>query len=267
MKNYFLKPISLVLLVFAIGFTACDKKDDEPTNPAPTVDFQFVANGHEVTFTSTATNAKTYAWEFGDGETSTEANPVHTYASGGDYSVKCTATGDGGSKSTTKTVTIDMTDDEILAGTWKLDIAVAGQLIDISNGNEDDLPIGFLTIYSLGSTYDDTFTFGAGGSLDIVTNGQSFGGLISAMAVLQLGSLPELIEAAGDGRITLPTDPSTGNPTIELGVCKFNHTAPTGTWTLSTSDVTVNEGTDNEVNVKVYKRYLEVVLKDHKRVS
>ena len=31
---------------------------------------------------------KTYAWDFGDGATSTDENPVHTYASPGDYTVK-----------------------------------------------------------------------------------------------------------------------------------------------------------------------------------
>ena len=35
-------------------------------------------------------------WDFGDGETSTEENPSHTYSAGGDYTVKLTATGEEG---------------------------------------------------------------------------------------------------------------------------------------------------------------------------
>ena len=37
-----------------------------------------------------------WAWSFGDGATSTERNPVHTYASGGDRSVVLTVTDDRG---------------------------------------------------------------------------------------------------------------------------------------------------------------------------
>ncbi|WP_116452192.1 PKD domain-containing protein [Blastococcus litoris] len=38
----------------------------------------------------------TYAWDFGDGTTSTEANPTHTFASTGSYSVTLTVTDPGG---------------------------------------------------------------------------------------------------------------------------------------------------------------------------
>lgn len=37
-----------------------------------------------------------YTWAFGDGQTSTEENPVHTYARGGEYSVSLTAAWAGG---------------------------------------------------------------------------------------------------------------------------------------------------------------------------
>ena len=48
--------------------------------------------GLTVTFNNTSSNAMTYLWEFGDGQTSTEANPTHTYAMPGVYDVKLTAT-------------------------------------------------------------------------------------------------------------------------------------------------------------------------------
>jgi PKD repeat protein len=38
-----------------------------------------------------------YEWEFGDGDTSIEANPSHTYDAAGHYSVRLTVTGPGGS--------------------------------------------------------------------------------------------------------------------------------------------------------------------------
>jgi len=43
-------------------------------------------------FMSTATNATSMLWEFGDGSSSTEANPVHVYASEGNYNVSVMAT-------------------------------------------------------------------------------------------------------------------------------------------------------------------------------
>ncbi|MGE0637779.1 MAG: M4 family metallopeptidase [Bacteroidia bacterium] len=48
-----------------------------------------------VNFTNLSTNAGTFTWNFGDGNTSTSTNPSHTYTSFGNYTVTLTA--DGGS--------------------------------------------------------------------------------------------------------------------------------------------------------------------------
>lgn len=61
----------------------------------------------EIGFTNQSTYGNTYAWNFGDGGTSADANPKHTYAKGGTYTVKLTANGDQSkSGSATQTVTI-----------------------------------------------------------------------------------------------------------------------------------------------------------------
>jgi len=44
-----------------------------------------------------------WLWDFGDGSTSTEQNPVHTYESEGAFTVKLTATNSAGSDTETKT--------------------------------------------------------------------------------------------------------------------------------------------------------------------
>lgn len=65
-------------------------------NQKPEADFSFVvnpANNGEVTFTNTSLDSNSYSWDFGDGTgTSTDANPVYSFASSGTYDVQLTAT-------------------------------------------------------------------------------------------------------------------------------------------------------------------------------
>jgi chitodextrinase len=83
-------------LVAAIAMTAvaaCNPPEDEHTNDpaaAPTADFEYAIDGLRVVFTDKCTNAASYKWEFGDGETSKEKSPTHEYASAGEYTVKLT---------------------------------------------------------------------------------------------------------------------------------------------------------------------------------
>ncbi|MCF8379576.1 MAG: DUF2271 domain-containing protein [Bacteroidales bacterium] len=62
------------------------------SNINPTADFDFGGNELTVNFTNNSTNATSYLWDFGDGNTSIENNPSHTYAAPGSYSVSLTAT-------------------------------------------------------------------------------------------------------------------------------------------------------------------------------
>lgn len=78
-----------------------DNKSDISTqlvniiNGVPTADFSFSGGNCtapcQVAFTNYSANAVTYFWEFGDGSTSTEVNPTHTYSSEGIYNVSLTA--------------------------------------------------------------------------------------------------------------------------------------------------------------------------------
>ena len=62
----------------------------------PVAAFEAVANLAEVTFTNNSQNGLSYEWDFGDGSTSTEENPVHTYAASGEYQVSLTVSNDCG---------------------------------------------------------------------------------------------------------------------------------------------------------------------------
>ncbi len=45
--------------------------------------FNYVVNANSVNFTNTSANFTSFEWDFGDGTTSTEANPTHIFSSGG----------------------------------------------------------------------------------------------------------------------------------------------------------------------------------------
>jgi PKD repeat protein len=76
----------------------------------PKADFGFQANGLSVTFVDQSTGSPTsWSWDFGDGATSAQQNPTHTYARTGSYTVILTASNAGGSSRTTKLVTLAST--------------------------------------------------------------------------------------------------------------------------------------------------------------
>ena len=79
----------------------------------PTANFSFTTNGLVASFTDTSTDSGgtigTHSWTFGDGGTSTAANPSHTYAAAGTYSVTETvadSVNTTATNSTTKSVTV-----------------------------------------------------------------------------------------------------------------------------------------------------------------
>lgn len=100
-----------VILGVTLFLTSCEK------DPVPTAVFSTEIDGKTVKFINSSKDAESYSWEFGDGETSTESDPTHTYAENGDYTVKLTATGPGGSNSMTQTVTIDVSP---FIGVWDI---------------------------------------------------------------------------------------------------------------------------------------------------
>ncbi|KAB1065515.1 DUF2341 domain-containing protein [Salibacter halophilus] len=70
--------------------------------PQPTADFSFsdVCDNNAVSFTDLSVNGGSgtlnYNWDFGDGNSSTQQSPQHTYAQSGTYTVTLQVTGNGG---------------------------------------------------------------------------------------------------------------------------------------------------------------------------
>lgn len=82
--------VHALILLFAVTLAACP-----PAKVAPTAAFSAVPTAGtapvQVTFTDTSApgsaSITSWAWSFGDGQTSTARNPVHTYTTAGTYSV------------------------------------------------------------------------------------------------------------------------------------------------------------------------------------
>jgi hypothetical protein len=98
--------ITMPCIVF-IFLCSCSKKGT--STPPPNANFTYSGAGLApalVNFTNVSSNAITYLWDFGDNGTSVLANPTHTYTQGGNYTVRLTATGPGGTNYTTKNVNV-----------------------------------------------------------------------------------------------------------------------------------------------------------------
>ncbi len=75
-----------ILLLLIAALAACSKKNDPSPDPnifTPIASFDYtltpMGNVVRATFTNTSQNADTYTWDFGDGTTSTQVNPVKDY--------------------------------------------------------------------------------------------------------------------------------------------------------------------------------------------
>lgn len=67
----------------------------DPPSPKPKAGFNYAYNKDNflnVSFTTASTGADEWEWNFGDGQTSTDINPQHTYAAFGNYEVTLTIT-------------------------------------------------------------------------------------------------------------------------------------------------------------------------------
>ena len=146
-------------------------------------------------------SAVSWSWDFGDGTTSSEPNPVHVYEEGGYYIATLTATDRAGAAVTKEVnlavaltpyalLTGDHTADGYEGKTWKLtaDHSTGGDYFanadadfSVVDGTPKPLLTGIFDLeFGMGDIYKDEFTFFYDGSYehDVKEDGASFGGLV-----------------------------------------------------------------------------------------
>lgn len=77
------------------------------------VDFSSAITGYDVQFTNLSNWANDFVWDFGDGNSSTDEHPQHTYASAGSYTVYLTASNNCETLDTNYTIGITVGMDEL----------------------------------------------------------------------------------------------------------------------------------------------------------
>ena len=180
-KHIIMKPFKILFIaLLSLTFFQCDSNDDDEIN-SPTADFQFLVEGALVTFNGKVSDdTSSFTWDFGDGSTSNEEDPVYAFAAAGNFEVSLTATSPNGSFVETKTVTILPSFEILLTGgpakpegkSWRL-TAVYTPGIEGASGVENSLSIfqpsipNLLDAVGLGASYDDSFTFVHDGSYKI----------------------------------------------------------------------------------------------------
>ncbi|MEI6575336.1 MAG: PKD domain-containing protein [Bacteroidota bacterium] len=159
-----------------------DNAADEPPipGPSPTASFTYAQNGMAITFTNTSVNGVTYAWDFGDGQTSTSQNPVHTYAAEGIYTISMTATNPNGSATASTVIFLSntvLTEAMLQGAAWKVRAEEKCVFVGSGLGKSDwwSLPKSNLISGTGADDWtcmpDDQFTFAAGGVFTYATMG------------------------------------------------------------------------------------------------
>ncbi|MBS2212637.1 PKD domain-containing protein [Carboxylicivirga mesophila] len=230
MKNLLLA--SAMLFSIAVALVSCGSDD---ATPAPIVEVYAEAsteNPYSFTFSTIDKYVKEYHWDFGDGNTSIEKSPTHTYEQSGEYNVSVTVKGDGGETVATKQIEILASIEELLSGgaampngkTWVMSTTANTGTDGVSNKVAEPLTsadIAFpptdnlLALIGLGDEYDNLYTFKHDGnySIDFV-NGICIGGyMYTALNGLDEASSP------GNGLATINhTEPTNASWTLEKGV-------------------------------------------------
>lgn len=131
------------LFLFIVSFTGCKKP--EIVEPKPTISFRFIQAEYGIFgFEATSTDADTYKWDFGDGSTDNTLSPIHAYKKNGSFNVSVTATGKGGSTTTSRTVAVSTVEGGLTfwtdKGNYSIDVTVDNKYLNTIKSNYASVP-------------------------------------------------------------------------------------------------------------------------------
>ncbi|MDH5366031.1 MAG: PKD domain-containing protein [Cyclobacteriaceae bacterium] len=101
---------SNTILFITVLLSACT--DENPATPDAVACFEYspltdIYTGDEISFTNCSQEATSFAWDFGDGNVSTDENPKHTYTASGDYTVKMVAANSTSADTTSHQISVN----------------------------------------------------------------------------------------------------------------------------------------------------------------
>ena len=188
----------LMLIIPAVALlSSCDKEESREEFPLSALIHHSI-DGRQVAFHSLTHSAVSWHWDFGDGQTSTEKNPVYVYQDGGYYDVVLTATGNDGNTAVDQiSIAVDLTPYVLLTGgptategkTWRLspDHPSSDKLAHADaalTAIEQPLPQGVFNLaLGMPEPYETTYTFFFDESYipDSQDHGYAFSGLVYQM--------------------------------------------------------------------------------------
>ena len=252
-------------------------------HPLPTVDFfatpTAVCPGAPVTFTSTSTpgvpGPMTYLWNFGDGVTSTAANPTHAFTNPGYYNISLTVTNSQGCLRTyTRSAYIHVYDPPVVNFTGSpLTICNPPGTVTFNSITTGAGPLSQTWVFGPGITSTSmpgSYTYTAPGSYAVklvVTDANGCKDSLNRLAYVYVGSITASFSLPASGCVLAPvafTNTSTthstrtwnygdGSPVDTSFSGLHVYTAP-GTYTVT---LTINNGpcTDVETHtITIYPR-------------
>lgn len=157
---------------------------DLPDLPSamPTAGFTYTKDLNNVEFTNTSKNSTNYSWDFGDGNSSTDENPTHTYAADGDYTVTLTAMDDmGGSNEASEVISISSAKFTAAAlsnadgKVWKLDGEGSYIVGPTPNSGEWWGGVDAQGVIDRACQFDDEYIFTDGGVFEYDSKGDVWG--------------------------------------------------------------------------------------------
>jgi len=263
MKSYNSRLLARFFALALIPLFALSSCEEESVLD-PVASFQYEAsesNYLEIVFSNFSENAVSYSWDFGDGETSSEENPTHEYASEGTYTVVLTAMNEE-DVSATYQQDIEVTDPDaaykLLTGedskTWKLYREGTSMSLGADASNPAGWWEGLTNDGSRPCLYKHEFIFSFDGTFEFKDNGYFWGeyGVFDGTDNFEIcfeATAANMVNKDGDdvsawlsGTHSFTYDPSAGTVTLNgegawIGIPKLGTTGET---IVPASSVTFN---------------------------